>query len=94
MLCFELFSEHSNVAQNRYVDRYNLRSRDKHFTVGEKCLVLQRDNTASKVFSRWRGPGEIVEVKSPYSYIVALDGARYHICMRTIFVNIMFVLTK
>jgi hypothetical protein len=41
-------------------------------------LVLQRDNTASKVFSRWRGPAEIGQVKSPYSYIVALGDARYH----------------
>jgi hypothetical protein len=55
--------ERSKVAQNRYVSRYNL---------------LQRDSTASKVFSRWRGPAEIVEVKSPYSYIVVLGDARYH----------------
>jgi hypothetical protein len=71
-------NEHSNVAQERYVSRYNLRSRDKRFSVGEKFLILQRDNTASKVFSRWRGPAEIFEVKSPYSYIVALGDARYH----------------
>ena len=45
-------NEHSNTAQARYVARYNLRSRDKCFSVGEKCLVLQSDNTASKVFSR------------------------------------------
>jgi len=71
-------NEHSTVAQDCYVSRHNLLSRDKHFSVGEKCLVLHRDNTANTVFSRWCGPAEIVEVKSPYSYIVALGNGRYH----------------
>ena len=53
-----------------------MRSQDKHFTVGEKVLILSPDSTASKVYSRWKGPAEIVEVKSPYSYIVEYDGHR------------------
>jgi len=36
------------------------------------------DSTASKVYSRWRGPAEIIAVKSAYGYLVELDGARYH----------------
>ena len=71
--------ENTTRAQKHYVDHYNLRSRDKHFAVGDKCLLLQPTNTASKVFSRWRGPGEIVEVLSPYSYIVEFEGVRHHV---------------
>ena len=40
---------------------------------------MQPDSTSSRVFSKWRGPAEIVEVKSPDSYIVELDGKRMHI---------------
>ena len=35
------------------------------------------DSAASKTFSRWKGPAVIVE-KSPYSYIVEINGARQH----------------
>ena len=45
--------------------------------MGEPVLVLQKDSTASKVFSRWIGPAVIYEVQSPYSYIVEFeDGSR------------------
>ncbi len=67
---------HANEAQRRYVTHYNLRSRDKHFTVGEQCLILSPDSTASKVFSRWKGPATVVEVCSPHSYMVEYHGAR------------------
>ena len=70
---------HSDREQARYAAHYNLRSKDKHFTVGEQVLLLQPDSTASKVYSRWKGPATIVEVRSPYSYLVELDGARYHV---------------
>lgn len=71
-------SEHAQVEQSRHVTHYNLRSKDKHFEVGDKCLILQRDSTASSVFSRWKGPATIVQVCSPYSYMVELQGGRYH----------------
>jgi transposase InsO family protein len=66
--------------QVRYATRYNLRSLDKHFSVGERVLILHKDSTASRTFSRWKGPATIVEVRSPYSYLVEIDGARrvYH----------------
>lgn len=60
-------------------DQYNLRSKDISFSVGEKCIILIRDSTASKVFSKWKGPAEMIEVKSPYSYLVEFNGARYHV---------------
>jgi len=65
--------------QNRYVRTYNKHARDKHFVVGEQCLILQKDDTSSSMFAKWRGPAKIVEVKSPYSYIVSLDGHEHHL---------------
>jgi len=35
---------HSDREQDRYVAHYNLRSKDKHFTVGEQMLLLQPDS--------------------------------------------------
>jgi hypothetical protein len=71
--------EHTEGAQNRYVSRYNQRARNTTFHVGEKCMILSKDSTANKVFAVWRGPAEILEIKSPHSYIVELNGARYHV---------------
>ena len=68
---------HAKTAQRLYVTRYNKRSCDKSFTVGENVLVLQKDSTASKVFSRWIGAAIIYEVQSLYSYVVEFsDGSR------------------
>ena len=71
-------AEHAASEQERHVKHYNLRTRHKQFTVGDKCLILQKDSTASSVFSRWRGPATIVQVCSPYTYMVEYDGGRYH----------------
>ena len=58
--------------EQRYVDHYNKRAVDKHFTVGQQVIVLIPDST-KKMISRWQGPGTIIESKSPYSYLVELD---------------------
>ena len=29
--------------------------------------------------SQWKGPATVVAVKSPYGYLVELDGARHHV---------------
>jgi len=71
-------AEHAEIEQGRHVRHYNLRSKMKRFDVGDKCLILQRDSSASSVFSRWRGPATILQVCSPYSYMVELNGGRYH----------------
>ena len=71
-------SEHAAAEQERHVKHYNLRTRQKQFLVGDKCLILQKDSTASSVFSRWKGPATIIEVCSPYTYRVEYDGGRYH----------------
>ena len=72
----EYAEKHAKREQQHYVSHYNLRSRDKHFTVGESVLVLLPDSTSSKVFSKWKGPAKIIEVRTPYSYIVELDGGQ------------------
>jgi len=70
-------NSHAETAQQRYVAHYNRRSCDKSFTAGKNVLDLQKDSTASKVFSRWIGPAVIYEVQSPYSYVVEFaDGSR------------------
>ena len=72
-------ASHAEREQNRYAAHYNLRSRrDKHFDVGERVLALMPDSTSSRMFSKWSGPGTIVEVRSPYSYIVDVDGVHKH----------------
>jgi len=62
-------TEHGNVNSNGIFHVYNLRAREKSFAVGEHVLILIRDSTSSKVFSRWLGPANVVEKKSPHSYI-------------------------
>jgi ribosomal protein L21E len=69
---------YTRQAQKRYASHYNLRSKEKHFTVGEQVIILMLDSTASKTFSHWKGPATIVKNKSPYSYIVEINGARQY----------------
>jgi len=64
---------HAEKIQQQYVARYNARSCDKSFQVGEPVLVLQKDSTASKVFSRWIGPVVVTHIQSPHSYIVEFE---------------------
>ena len=71
-------SSHAEQAQQKYVSRYNLRAREKSFSVGDSVLVLYPDSTSSKVFSKWRGPGIVREIVSKHSYIVELDGVQKH----------------
>ena len=59
----------ATVNSNGIFHVYNLRAREKSFAVGEQVLILIPDSTSSKVFSRWLGPANVVEKKSPHSYI-------------------------
>ena len=70
---------HSKQAQQRYAAQYNKRAKDKHFSVNDKVLILQPDSTKSRVFSKFKGPATVVAVKSPYSYVVDLDGVKYRL---------------
>jgi hypothetical protein len=71
--------EHMRSSQSKWASRYNLRARDKKFDVGEQVLILTPDSTSSRLWSRWRAPATVVEIKSPHSYIVEIDGARQHV---------------
>ena len=75
----ELANEYGTQQQQRYVSTYNKRTRDKHFSIGEPCLILQKDSTASSMFAKWKGPAVVKAVKSPYSYIVEYNGSEYNL---------------
>ena len=64
----EYASSYAEVEQERYKKYQNLRSADKHFDVGQQVLVLIPDTTASKLFSKRKGPATVVAVRSPVSY--------------------------
>jgi hypothetical protein len=68
---------HAQSEQENYARYYNTRSKDKHFAVGDKGLVLAPEE--SKLYSRWHEPGMVIQVKSPYSYIVQVDGRNRHL---------------
>jgi hypothetical protein len=70
---------HMKEAQYKWASRYNLRARDKKFEVGEQVLILVPDSTQSRVWSSWRAPATVVDVKSPYSYVVEIDSVRQHV---------------
>ena len=70
---------HGANAQLKYTNRYNLRSREKQFVVGDQVLILTPDSTASRMFSRWQGPATVIEVCASYSYVVELNGTRHHV---------------
>ena len=64
--------QNSAQEQQRYVAQYNKRAVDKEFQVGQQVIVLIPDST-KKMVSRWQGPGTILEVKSPHSYLIELN---------------------
>jgi transposase InsO family protein len=68
---------HAQNEQENYAHYYNTRSKDRHFAVGDKVLVLAPEG--SKLYSRWHGPGTVIQVKSPYSYIVQVEGRNRHL---------------
>ena len=70
---------YSEFEQGRYANYYNLRSTDRRYQTGDKVAVLTTNPAEAKFYNRWRGPGVIVKVKSPYSYIVEIDGKRQHV---------------
>src|SRR6218665_3945763 len=70
---------YSDIEQRRMTDYYNLRSMDRRYSVGEKVISLAPDPKGAKLFNRWQGPGTVIEVLSPHSYIVEIDGKKRHL---------------
>ena len=75
----EYANYYADIESKRYAAHYNLRSTERHYEVGDKVAVLSPDSNGAKLYSRWQGPGTIIQVKSPYSYIVELDGKPRHV---------------
>ena len=64
----------AKAEQASYAEYYNRRTKDKHFNVGEKVLVLAPDSS-NKIYSRWHGPCTITQVRATYSHIVDMGDA-------------------
>jgi hypothetical protein len=59
------------------VDKYNLRAQRKNFVIGDSCLILQPESTSSHALRRWKGPAKVVQILSPYSYLIDYNGTQY-----------------
>uniref|UniRef100_L7LYF1 RNA-directed DNA polymerase n=1 Tax=Rhipicephalus pulchellus TaxID=72859 RepID=L7LYF1_RHIPC len=60
--------------QRSYAQKYNLRARQKEFSIGDQVLVMQ-DATGGKMQPKWLGPLVVKERRRPDSYlIVDLEG--------------------
>ena len=62
---------HAAVEQQRYVNQYNKKARQKEFQLRQQVIVLIPDST-NKLLKKWQGPATIVEKKSN-SYLIELD---------------------
>jgi len=60
--------QHAKHAQDKYAVHYNLLARIKSFMEGNQVVVLAPEGEG-KMSSRWKGPGTVVKVKSPHSYL-------------------------
>jgi len=77
--CNEVATENSSVAQRKYVEQYNVRAREKSFSVGDQVLVLLPDST-NKIQSSWQGPANIHYKMAENSYTVEMpNGAIRHL---------------
>ena len=63
--------------QDNYVHKYNLRGTDRSFQMGDRVIILSTVGGAAKFQRRWQGTGVVVEVKSPYSYIIEMDNIMF-----------------
>ena len=69
----------TDLAEANYAKHYNSRAKDKHFEIGDQVVVLTADST-NKLYARWRGPRNIVEVRALYSYLIELpDSSVRHV---------------
>ena len=72
-------TKHAKAEQASYAEYYNRRTKDKHFNIREKVLVLALD-FFNKIYFRWHGLCTITRVRAPYSYVVDMgDGSQRHL---------------
>src|SRR5258708_4976185 len=71
----DIAASSSAETQRSYTERYNMKSKEKSFNVGDQVLVLLPDST-NKLKSSWQGPAIIQGKLSENSYMVNMsDGA-------------------
>ncbi|GFR23538.1 retrovirus-related Pol polyprotein from transposon opus [Trichonephila clavata] len=65
----EIASENSAKNQERMTSHYNLRSREKSFSVGDEVLILMPSST-HKILNTWIGLDKVVKLTRPHSCLV------------------------
>ncbi|GFR01782.1 retrovirus-related Pol polyprotein from transposon opus, partial [Trichonephila clavata] len=68
----EIASENSAKNQERMTSHYNLRSREKSFSVGDEVLILMPSST-HKLLNTWIGPAKVVKLSRPHSFLVRME---------------------
>ncbi|GFQ95950.1 retrovirus-related Pol polyprotein from transposon opus [Trichonephila clavata] len=68
----EIASENSAKNQERMTSHYNLRSREKIFSVGDEVLILMPSST-HKLLNTWIGPAKVVKLTRPHSCLVRME---------------------
>ncbi|GFQ69682.1 retrovirus-related Pol polyprotein from transposon opus [Trichonephila clavata] len=68
----EIASENSAKNQERMTSHYNLRSREKSFSVGDEILILMPSST-HKLLNTWIGPAKVVKLTRPHSCLVRME---------------------
>ncbi|GFQ93221.1 hypothetical protein TNCT_124941 [Trichonephila clavata] len=65
----EIASENSAKNQERMTSHYNLRSREKSFSVGDEVLILM-PSSMHKFLNTWMGPAKVIKLTRPHSCLV------------------------
>ncbi|GFX91070.1 retrovirus-related Pol polyprotein from transposon opus [Trichonephila clavipes] len=68
----EIASGNSTKNQERMTSHYNLRSREKSFSVGDEVLILL-PSSMHKLLNTWRGPAKVVALTRPHSCLVQME---------------------
>ncbi|GFQ65252.1 RT_RNaseH_2 domain-containing protein [Trichonephila clavata] len=68
----EIASENSAKNHERMTSHYNLRSREKRFSVGDEVLILMPSST-HKLLNTWIGPAKVVKLTRPHSCLVRME---------------------
>ncbi|KAG8176545.1 hypothetical protein JTE90_014889 [Oedothorax gibbosus] len=68
----EIAAGNTERAQESYTSRYNLRSKEKTFEVGEKVLVLI-PSSSHKLLKTWSGPATVVQLTRPHSALIEFE---------------------
>ncbi|GFR26857.1 RT_RNaseH_2 domain-containing protein [Trichonephila clavata] len=68
----EIASENSAKNQELMISHYNLRSREKSFSVGNEVLILMPSST-HKLLNTWIEPAKVMKLTRPHSCLVQME---------------------